>query len=362
MVTETDILINRVRKKINKRLAVFFEREIKKAAAIDPSYEKAVRMVADFTLRGGKRVRAALMYYGYIACGGRRTKAILDAALSMELAHSFLLIHDDIIDNDTLRRGKPTLHKEYEKLFWTLKILRPEQLGVSLAMLCGDIAYTMANKILCESDFDPRCRASAMRSFQLMINHTAAGEIMDITKESKEHLTIDDIIKTYKYKTAKYTIEGPLLIGAQLAEECRESEKCRKIREALSQYAILLGVAFQIHDDIIGIYGNSRETGKEVGSDLRDGKKTILIQKTLENADAPTRQKIENILGSQNISKKDLAFFKKTAEKTEALAYCSNLANNLSVQAKEIIVSSSIGGAARDFFLGSAQYIIERKK
>lgn len=362
MPLETNELIGKLKTKIDKRLAKFFEGEIKSARAVDPAFEEAVRMVADFTLRGGKRVRAALMYYGYLACGGRRTDAILDASLSMELAHSFLLIHDDIIDNDTLRRGRPTLHKEYEKLFWKLKIDKPERLGVSLAMLCGDIAYTLANKILCESDFDPGCRTKALSDFQLMINHTAAGEIMDITKESKKSLTVEDIIKTYKYKTAKYTIEGPLLIGSQLAEECIPPQECIKIREALSQYAILLGVAFQIHDDIIGVYGDSKITGKEVGNDLRDGKRTILTLKALENSTKEQKKNILGMLGNPGITKKDVNYFKKIAEENEALSYCLKIANNLSVQAKEVILNSSVKGVARDFFLGSAQYIIERDK
>ena len=349
-------ILEKLKKRIDWRLEKFFKHEIKQAGKVDETFKEATEMVADFTLRGGKRVRAILMYFGYLACGGKKIKAILDASLCMELAHSFLLIHDDIIDNDQLRRGKPTLHKEYEKLFWKLKIKESQKVGQSLAMLCGDSAYTLANKALCESNFDEKLKIEAIKKLQLMINQTAAGEVMDVVGQFNKKITTNDIINIYKYKTAKYTIEGPLCIGCLLGGGSKE------LKKTLSQYAIYLGIAFQIHDDTIDIFGEVEETGKDVGSDIKENKKTLIIQKTLELANKKEKKEIKKMLGNKKLTKKDIDRFRKICEESKAFEFCLGLANNLSLQAKEIILKSKISGLTRDFLLSNADYIIERKK
>ncbi|MBU2025693.1 MAG: polyprenyl synthetase family protein [Patescibacteria group bacterium] len=346
-----------LKKRIDQRLKLYFQKEIQKAAELDQTFREATKMVAEFTLSGGKRVRAALMYYGYLAGGGRKTNAILNASLSMELVHSFLIIHDDIIDNDEVRRGNPTLHRRYQKLFQHLKLQESENLGRSLAMLCGDTAYTMANQILCQSDFDDKLKIKAIEYFQKTLDHTYAGEIMEIINQaSKKNIDSKKAIKIYKYKTAKYTIEGPLTIGSILAGANQT------IINALKEYSILLGVAFQINDDLLGIYGNPNQIGKDIGSDLREGKKTLLLIKTLEKASNPEKKLIKSILGNKKITARNIKRFGQIAQKTGALSYCESLANNLSVRAKEIILNSEISGLARDFFLESANYIIESKR
>ncbi|MEA3273471.1 MAG: polyprenyl synthetase family protein [Patescibacteria group bacterium] len=356
MGTELKKIMKELEKEINKRLRKFFKEEIREASKIDPTLKEATEMVADFTLRGGKRIRSILMYYGYLATGKRRTEKILDASLSMELIHSALLIHDDIIDNDEMRRGKLTLHKEYEKFFWKMKVEKSEELGRSLAILCGNIAYSFAVKVLHRSKFDARPTMKACSLFQSMFNHTQAGEIMDVIGSTKKNLTIKDVIKIYKYKTVQYTIEYPLLMGALLGNGKTE------LRNVLSKYAVLLGTAFQIRDDILGIFSDSKTTGKDAGSDLREGKKTVIILKTLENASPKDKKKIETILESKELTKKKLNDFKKIAKDSGALTYCNGLANNLSVQAKDIILKSTLSKTTRDFFLESADYMTKDRK
>jgi geranylgeranyl diphosphate synthase type I len=356
MGTELKKIMKELEEKINKKLSQFFDQEIREASKIDPTLKEATEMVADFTLRGGKRIRSIFMYYGYLATGKRKTDEILNAVLSMELVHSALLIHDDIIDNDEMRRGKLTLHKKYEKFFWKMKIKKSEELGRSLAILCGNIAYSFAVKTLYQSKFNTQSKMKACLLFQAMFNHTQAGEIMDVIGSTKKNLTIKDVFKIYKYKTVQYTIEYPLLMGTLLGEGSI------KLRKVLRQYAILLGTAFQIRDDILGIFSNPRTTGKDAGSDLREGKKTILILKTLENASPEEKKKIKIILGKNKLIKKDLAYFKKISKDNGALAYCTGLANNMSLQAKEIILKSTLPKTTRDFFLESADYMTKDRK
>jgi geranylgeranyl diphosphate synthase, type I len=357
MNKEIEKKIHNLRKKINTKLENFFEQEIKEAKKVDPTFKEATEMVADFTIRGGKRIRSILMYYGYLATGKKKFQEVLNASLSMELIHSSFLIHDDIIDNDEMRRGKLTLHKEYEKFFWKMKVKKSQEIGRSLAILCGNIAYSLAVKILCQSNFSSQPKMKACSLFLSMFNHTQAGEIMDVVSAVQKKITIEDALRVYKYKTVQYTMEYPLLIGAFLGEGNAE------LRKTLSQYAIFLGTAFQIRDDVLGIFGDPKETGKDIGSDIRESKKTVLILKTLENASATERKKLEAILESNNFSKKKMEYFKKIAKENGALAYCNGLANNLSVKAKEIILKSKISGEVRNFLLENTDYITrERKK
>jgi geranylgeranyl diphosphate synthase type I len=356
MNKETRDSILDIKEKVNQRLEKFFKQKIKEAAKKDKIFKESIKLIADFTLRGGKRMRAALLYYGYLACGKRKSEKVLEVALCMELAHSFLLIHDDIIDNDNLRRGKPTMHREYSKLYWNLNLKRPEKFGESLALLAGDIAYSLAISILCKAKFDEKLKVEAIHYFETMIRETAIGEMMDILISHDKRLDKHDIIKMYKYKTAKYSLEGPLILGAILGGGNKN------IKAILSEYAICLGVAFQINDDILGIFGNEKEIGKEVGSDLREGKLNLLTLETLKRASSKDKIKLRRIFKKNKVLKKDVEFFKKIAEKTEALKYCLEIANNLSVKAKQIIIDSKIAKVSRDFLLENAEFLLDRKR
>ena len=159
----------------------------------------------------------------------------------------------------------------------------------------------------------------------------------------------------YRLKTAEYTIETPLILGAILGEADA------KVTEKLSQYAIYLGTAYQIQDDLLGIFGEKTEIGKEPGGDLREGKKTLIVLKTLEKSKPKDRAFIKKILGNPKLTKRELNQFRKIAIQSGAFDYCSGVANNLAFKSKEIILECPIPGSCKNFLLGSADYLVERK-
>ena len=201
--------VKALRKKIEKRLEKFFKAEIKKAGETDPVLKEAVSIIAEFTLRGGKRIRSILMHCGYLCSRKKESPAVLDVAICLELIHSFLLIHDDIIDNDLVRRGGPTVHEAYAKMFKELKYqtqygknkqkklkdkkrnldkINPDELGRSVAIICGDVAFALANKIICESQFKETIKIKALMHLQKAVLKTTAGEMLDIMGEVKKPL------------------------------------------------------------------------------------------------------------------------------------------------------------------------------
>ncbi|MEK7130189.1 MAG: polyprenyl synthetase family protein, partial [Patescibacteria group bacterium] len=264
--------ITKIKNQIKKRLESFFSQKIKEAKRIDPVIAKTAQYLTDQTLNGGKRIRAALAVQGYLSGGEKINPAIYDIGAAMELIHSYFLIHDDIIDQDDLRRGRPSMHCRFSNsLSKNISPVHRDHLGQSLAILAGDISSVWAYELFTRSNFPDKQKIRALEEMNQMIFKCGAGEILDVAIELKNHPKASDIFKVQFYKTASYTIESPLAIGAILG-----GAKSSAIK-SLRAFARPLGIAFQIQDDILGIFGNEQEIGKPVGSDLRQGKMTLLM-------------------------------------------------------------------------------------
>ncbi len=337
-------------------LADFFAMAIAETERKDKLMAEALRHIEKITMSGGKRLRPALFCYGYLGVGGRDKQEIIKASISVELIHSFLLIHDDIIDRDATRHNVMTTHLQYKKFGEEfLSDSEAIHFGNSMAMLIGDAINIFGNQQLLNSDFKSEIIIKAMNKLQIIINNTIAGQIKDMAICLKKEITEKDILQIYKYKTAKYTIESPLHLGAILGGASDE------VLQSLSKLAILIGIAFQIQDDILGIFGSEKKIGKPVGSDISEGKQTVLISQARKKANEKQKNILENILGEKNLTKKDIEDFRKVIIDTGALEYAKSLAQKYVIESKKEIVKSPIAKKTKDFLIGIADYMMERE-
>ncbi|MDH4330206.1 MAG: polyprenyl synthetase family protein [Candidatus Moranbacteria bacterium] len=345
------------KKKIDPEIEKFLEAEIKELVKKDKFVTGILEHAKKITMSGGKRLRPALMCQGFIAAGGNKNdERILKAAVSVELLHFFLLIHDDIIDRDEKRHGVVTTHEKYFQIGKMLqKNKNSRHFGNSIAIIAGDMLHALGNISLYKSGFDADVILKSLENLQNVVAMTIVGESQDVVIEFKGKATEKEVLDVYVNKTAKYTVEGPLQTGAILAGADE------KILNDLSKISIPLGVAFQIQDDILGIFGKEEKIGKPVGSDIEEGKQTILVVKALENASSKQKKSINNILGKKGLSEDEILEFKNAILETGSLKYAKDLALRYIEEGKKEIEKSNINSETKEFLIGIADYMASRE-
>ncbi|MBL7073440.1 MAG: polyprenyl synthetase family protein [Candidatus Omnitrophica bacterium] len=277
--------------------------------------------IKDFLLRPGKRIRAILFilsYLGYSSTKRISYKKLVKCSLSFELLHSFLLIHDDIIDKSDLRRGKPSLHNFFNQ---KLHLDKKDCFGQDLGIVAGDIIFALAIKALFSLNAPPARKERALANFTQTAAFTGIGEFIDVVnnKAKIDRIRQKDISLTYTLKTAKYTFESPLVIGAILA-----GAPIKDI-SLLSRLGIILGEAFQIQDDLLDIFSSSEKTGKKALSDLSESKKTILIWHTYKVSGEKEKLFIKRFLEKKRKPPKELLEMRCLIERSGTGTYCKNL-------------------------------------
>ena len=326
----------KIRKRIDKELTNFLhtldkEYSVKKISPILFGYIK------EFVLRQGKRIRPALFVIAYLGFAKKETSGLYTSALSLELLHDFMLVHDDIIDKSDTRRGKPSMHRMFNSYLSRYKNLKFN--GRDLAIVAGDVMYAIAIHAFLAIKENMARKERALKKFIRAAIYTGSGEFIellcgtkDISRTSKE-----DIYNIYDFKTANYTFATPLASGAILAG-ASDSEV-----ERLFQYGIYLGRAFQIKDDILGMFSEEQKIGKSNLTDLKEAKKTLLIWRAYNRSDKKNKKIIEIILGKKNADRKDLLRMRKIVTATGSLDYCRKEIHRSMNQAQELIASSRIG-------------------
>ena len=210
-------------------------------------------------------------------------------------------------------------------------------------------------EILNSSNFENDLKIKALNNLDKIICNTILGQSLDLTLSKDDNFDIDTIFEMQKYKTAKYTIEGPLHLGAILAGADE------KFLNSLSNYAIPVGIAFQIQDDIIGIFGNEKKIGKPIGSDIKEGKRTLLFSKAIENANDTQKQILNEVIGNENISSTDIKGVKDIIIKTGSLEFSVNKAEKLIKNAKESLKNLEISEKNEKFLNNLADFVVRRK-
>lgn len=341
--------------KFEKRLGELLRVEGTKALKIDAQYAVFIKILEEFTMRGGKRIRPAFMYFSYLACGGNDKAEIMKAARSVELLQTFLLMHDDLIDRSDLRRGQPTAHRMFEKEFERLDLSGDrEHLGQSTAMICGDIAHMLAYDSLMETNFPFGRREKARKLFDRIMFDTAYGWYREMLNTMKAEVAEDEVLRAMEYVSARYTIAGPVGLGAVLAGG---SEKNLKI---LTKYGLKLGVAFQIQDDILGMFGDEKEVGKPVNSDLMEGKKTLLYTKLLTKLEGKKKDKFLAIYGKSD-RLVDFNWVRDLMREEGVLFEVKEKAGKLAEMALVELAKGEFVGEGKEFLEGIADYIVNRE-
>lgn len=249
-----------------------------------------------FILSGGKRVRPAFAFWGYMGSGGQDGPEVIECLASLEMLQAAALIHDDLMDDSDTRRGEPAVHRQFAQRHigagWAGSA---RDFGASAAILLGDLCMTWSDEMFTASGMPRETLASARADFDAMRTEVSAGQYLDVLTQAQRDTSTQRAFKVARYKSAKYTIERPLLLGAALAGGTSE------LRESYSAIGVPLGEAFQFRDDVLGVFGDPAETGKPAGDDLREGKRTYLIACSYEAATPAQRAILDAGLGNPDL-------------------------------------------------------------
>ncbi|MEV6171379.1 polyprenyl synthetase family protein [Streptomyces sp. NPDC051954] len=277
--------------RVDEVLRPFVAQEANQFAAIDPVLGPVAEQL-EAAVADGKRMRAAFCYWGWRAVGQPDSDALVRAAASMELVHAAAVVHDDLIDDSPLRHGRPTAHVALRGALRR----RPRAVAAarSLAMLVGDLLMGLAGQLFATSGLPAAYLARARPLWSLLARELIAGECLEILRTGAEPDTTASL-KVIRYKTAKYTVEQPLLIGGALAGAGG------RLREGYSAYGLPLGEAFQLRDDLLGLFGNPEHTGKANADDVRGHRPTALLAETWRIAGDDDREQLRAVLGRRDL-------------------------------------------------------------
>jgi geranylgeranyl diphosphate synthase type I len=264
---------------------------------------------------------------------------LVAAVSALELVHASALIHDDVMDGSDTRRGRAAVHRRFAGAHrdggWAGD---PEAFGRAAAILLGDLALAWSDELLHGSGFDPATLARARPVFDEMRTEVTAGQYLDVLGQATGDGSVGWAGTVARYKSAKYTVERPLLFGAALAGAGTG------LTAAYSGYGLPLGEAFQLRDDVLGVYGDPARTGKPAGDDLREGKRTYLVASALAAADPAQRQALEQGLGNRGA---DVDRLREIIAATGALAATEARIAELTGRALAAIDGVELDAAAR---------------
>jgi len=311
---------NKYRTRFDRALDLFFKKQISRTRRLDNRYQDLILEVANFTLGGGaKRLRPVMTQLGYELVYGKPNKAIIDIGMALELYHSWLLIHDDFIDRDELRHNKPTVHIQFERLYRKKFKSLSTHYGTSFAILAGDFADILASQLFEQANLPVARKNKAKQVLYDNFELTVYGEFLDVYGcETKE-----EVWKVAELKTAYYSFVNPLMIGAVLGDANQSQLKIFK------KFGKLVGTAFQIRDDIIGLYGSSKETGKGEGADVREKKVTPLIYEARHLASSKDKTILNKIWRKIEVNSSDIKQVRSIVEKSGSLEYNQKTAKSL---------------------------------
>jgi geranylgeranyl diphosphate synthase, type I len=282
-----------LRPRVDKALSAFLAGQRTRLLAIDDDLADVADALEAFVLGGGKRLRPAFAYWGFRGAGGVDSDQVVAAVAALELVQAAALIHDDLMDRSDTRRGEPSVHKRFAARHATAAWLGDaEAFGDKAAVLLGDLALVWSDELLQGAGVDLEALVRARPVFDEMRTEVTVGQYLDVLSPVTGDMTAARASKVARYKSAKYTVERPLLLGAALAGAPVA------VAEAYSGYGLPLGEAFQLRDDVLGVFGDPGVTGKPAGDDLREGKRTYLIASAYEAAGPAERAELEAGLGA----------------------------------------------------------------
>jgi geranylgeranyl diphosphate synthase, type I len=325
----------RIRTRISGALDDFVGRQRRDLQNISPELVPCADAITDL-LTGGKRLRAAFCYWGWRACGGADCPEIFAAAAALELLHASALVHDDVMDASDTRRGRPSVHRRFAARHaaagWRGSA---ESFGSGAAILVGDLLLAWTDEMLRTSGLPPAAVWRGLRVLDAMRTEVFSGQFLDLVGQACGASARESALRVVTYKSAKYTVERPLHLGAELARADDAGQPGprpggphpRKLA-AFTEYGIPIGIAFQLRDDILGIFGDPARTGKPVTDDLREGKRTVLLAIARERANSEQEQILDRAVGDPGLTEPQAEQVRAVIAGTGALAECELMIEN----------------------------------
>lgn len=336
-------LLPAVRRDVDARLLSYLDAKTVEVAALGEDVAALCRAIRDLAARGGKRLRPALLATGFRAATRRGSLELaLQAGVAIELMHCYLLIHDDWMDRDLVRRGAPSVHARFERRY------RSTHRGHAAAVLAGDYAIALATEALAGLDVSTRRWGTVLGCFSRMQLDAIAGQQLDLIGRAS------NVERVYELKTASYTVRGPLELGAVLGGGSTE------LREALGRYAKPAGVAFQLRDDLLSVFGDPAQTGKPFAADLKAGKRTPLALGGMKRARGKELEALRAVFGNPKAERSALERAALVLETCGAAAAVEARIESLVAEAATTLESAPITAEGRGLLTGALQSLTSR--
>ncbi|UCC20081.1 MAG: polyprenyl synthetase family protein [Promethearchaeota archaeon] len=342
--------------KINDAISFIYDRKLN---SVENQFLKDYYSeLKDYFLSGGKRIRPLLCIASFNAFNKNLDDKIVLPSIGVEFLHNASLIHDDIIDHDDYRRGKPAFHFRFRNYHqkYNLKKMRDDEFGTSIGIIGGDSTFFLGMESFLFNDFDKNLNLNAIKLYEKAFNDIANGVLIEIDMVNRKDLMISEYIEMISLKTGAL-LEKSILIGANYnnVEE--------KILNELSVYGINLGIIFQIIDDILGTFGDEKITGKPTDGDIREGKKTCLLIDALNKLDETERLNLEGLIEKPDLTRNDVETVKDLFHKADVINSCKELANSYYKEARLSLdkLKNEINQREMEFFEDLLNFVINRR-
>ncbi|PWU45823.1 polyprenyl synthetase [Micromonospora globispora] len=346
-------------KGVDDTLVAFLAAEVDSLTETDAAMGGFAATARDCVLAGGKRVRPTFAYWGWrgVVGGGEPLATVLPALAALELLHTFALVHDDVMDASDTRRGLPTAHRaaaaRHRAAGYTGD---PDRFGETVAVLIGDLCMVWADRLLAHATVPPSRLLAVRRCYDQMRIETVAGQYLDVLGEhDAANWSVDRALRVARYKTASYTVQRPLLFGACLAGVAADAP----LIAAYTRYGLAVGEAFQLCDDLLGVYGDPATTGKPAGDDLRTGKPTTLLMLARQLATPSQRRALERagtVTGAREVGR-----LAELVADTGAVARVERMISDQVAEALNALDTASIDETARTALTGLATAATSRR-
>ncbi len=340
-----------LRERVDTTLQEFLLIRSAALAEVAPECVQIVDRITSMT-SAGKRLRPAFLYWGWRGAGGENSQAAVNAAAALELFQAAALIHDDLIDASDLRRGMPAVHKQFEALH-TEQSWRGdrEAFGLAGAVLTGDLCLVWTEELFSASGLSDEQLHRARPMFDRMRTELLGGQYLDVLSqvapETDPAALVDRALRVIRYKSAKYSVEHPLLIGATAAGADD------KLLAVYSEFGLATGEAFQLRDDVLGVFGDPATTGKPAGDDLREGKRTVLIGRALQHSTPAQAETVHRLLGNPDLDAAGVETLREIIVETGAVTAIESMISSATARAEDALAGADLAeGPARDVLAG----------
>jgi geranylgeranyl diphosphate synthase, type I len=330
--------------RVDAELSAFLDDRARSLGMLGDDLVPLLDEARDFVLDGGKRLRPTFAYWGWRSVHGpdEDDRGLVTAAASLELLHACALVHDDVMDASATRRGRPAAHAAFSRMHgehgWRGD---PDVFGTAAAIILGDLLLSWADAMFAGAAIDHAAAPRTRPVFDEMRQLVMAGQYLDVLVQARGAFSAGEALRVIEFKTSKYTVEGPLHLGAAVAGAPDE------VFVTLTGYGLPLGEAFQLRDDVLGVFGDPSVTGKPAGDDLREGKHTLLTALAMEAADAEQAQLLRHGLGDRMLDDDQVARLREVIVATGVLEQVELRIAAGTARARAALESPALGDECR---------------